>query len=29
MTYCRFREKDGAVVPEVVTVIAEEPAIML
>jgi hypothetical protein len=29
MTYCRFREKDGAVIPKVPTVMAGQPGIML
>jgi hypothetical protein len=29
MTYCRFGEKDGAVVPEVPTVMAEQSDIVI
>jgi len=29
MTYCRFGEKDGTFAPEVPTVMAEQPDIML
>jgi hypothetical protein len=29
MTYCRFGEKDGTIVPEVPSVMAEQPDIKL
>ncbi len=29
MTYCRFEEKDGTIVPEVPSVMAEQPHIRL